>query len=142
MELGPGWPAASSGMAEDGRPVSSEKKWLMFDSGLCIVSKMPLAGEFASGASYATLFGVLCVFVMVADAFGATSHISLFGVDGLLETTGADSRSAMADTAASTFFSKSSSEMLSTVRSIFSINWMAPICMQEMSMECETACSS
>ena len=36
--------------------------------------------------------------------------------------------SAMAETAASTFCSNSSSVMVSVVRSMFSMNWMAPIC--------------
>lgn len=43
---------------------------------------------------------------------------------------GGDSRrcfSAMAETAASTFFSNSSSEIVSVVRSMFSMNWTAPI---------------
>lgn len=34
----------------------------------------------------------------------------------------------MAETAASTFFSNSSSEMVSDERSMFSMNWIAPIC--------------
>lgn len=51
------------------------------------------------------------------------------GFSEVLEV-GGDSRrcfSAMAETAASTFFSNSSSDMVRVVRSMFSMNWIAPI---------------
>lgn len=51
------------------------------------------------------------------------------GFSAVAEVGGDSSRcfSAMAETAASTFFSNSSSEIVSVVRSMFSMNWTAPI---------------
>lgn len=123
---------------DDSGPPSSEKILPIDERGLCIVRRRPATAAFSSPVSLDPSFpsrdesdrrgvdhststefrGVTSG--RLSEDFSDTC--TWFGVGGV----GSTCLSAIEDTAASTFFSKSSSEMLRLVRSRFSMNVTAP----------------